>query len=169
MGVSTDGQICFGIKFEEGHEFPWDGEQWGGDIEDWWTRGVCGYKNPFEIFDASGNYLPHIELIKGKYQFDHPKPREEVTNAYYDPLFAFQKSHPVPVKIVNYCSSDYPMYMLAVPETCKENSRGFPEEFDPAALTVTDEQRQALLDFCKTHGIDIGEETPKWWLSSYWG
>ena len=36
MGVSTDGQICFGIAFEECTEFPWDSEEYDGDIDAWW-------------------------------------------------------------------------------------------------------------------------------------
>jgi len=51
MGISTNGQLHFGIKFEDGFEFPWDFDDemkssWrSDDIEHWW-REVNGFINP---------------------------------------------------------------------------------------------------------------------------
>jgi len=58
MGVSTDGQICFGIALDddEATKFPWDTDEHDGDIEHWWLYEE-GYENPFELYDAYGNYL----------------------------------------------------------------------------------------------------------------
>jgi hypothetical protein len=56
MGVSTDGQIGYGVVFEEGYKFPWD-KYPSGDIEDWWTEEVLGFKHSFEIYDIDGGYI----------------------------------------------------------------------------------------------------------------
>lgn len=152
MGQSTDGQICYGFKFDEGHEFPWDEHD---DIEAWWLDIVHGYKPPFEMYTPEGNY------VGGKRWPD------EKINEYYVHRNKFEESlPPLPVKLVNYCSGDYPMYILAVPQSYKEANRGSPEAFDPSELVVTEHQQAALWDFCKTHGIEHDE--PRWWLSSYW-
>lgn len=156
MGVSTDGQIGFGVVFEEGYEFPWD-KHTSEDIDDWWTEEVLGFKHSFEIYDEKGNY------IGGE------KPPQETIDRYYKEWSDFRDSHPkVPVELINYCSGDYPMYMLAVPSSCKSNSRGDAEEFDPAALRVTDAEKQTLLDFCKKYKLKY-EKGPGWYLTSYWG
>lgn len=36
MGVNTDATICFGISYEEGHQFPWHEGIFAGEINDWW-------------------------------------------------------------------------------------------------------------------------------------
>ena len=38
MGVSTDGQICYGIVFEEGHEFPWASDEYEKDISAYFDK-----------------------------------------------------------------------------------------------------------------------------------
>jgi len=43
MGTCIDGQLCYGIVFEEDFEFPW----YEDGILDWWLE-VCGNKNPFD-------------------------------------------------------------------------------------------------------------------------
>lgn len=53
MSTSTDGQICFGVVFEEDYEFPWDDEN---NFEKWWQT-VNGFKPSFEIYDDKGEYL----------------------------------------------------------------------------------------------------------------
>lgn len=154
MTVSTDGQICFGVLLEKDHKLPWDNGDYDGWIESWWMD-VQGYKRPFEIFNESGNYIGGM------------KPPEDKRREYYDHQHTFEKAHPLPIKLVNYCSGDYPMYILAVPGNSKRASRGYPESFDPAELTVTQEEVDALLQFCDDYGIEHDE--PKWWLSSYRG
>lgn len=155
MGVSTDGQINYGIPFEEGFEFPWS-EDGDGDIEAWW-RTANGYENPmFNPFDESGNYKPGVSR-------DDPRIGE-----YFAHQREWMKANPIPVEDVNYCSGDYPMILLAVPGLGLSCSRGDPEAFDPASLVATTEQRQSLLDFCKRWGIEVPSE-PAWYLTSYWG
>lgn len=154
MGTSTDGQICFGIEFEEGFEFPWDEL---GDIDDWWTREVQGFRHSFEIYDDNGEYL------------NGARPEQDVIDRYYEEQRKFKEENPkLPVELVNYCSGSVPMYILAVPRTSLSCRRGYPIEFDPSALMVTEDEKEALLQFCKDHGLEHDAE-PKWLLSSYRG
>lgn len=153
MGVSTDGQLNYGIVFDEGFEFPWSERD---DVEDWW-REVNGYENPnFDPYDGKGGYKPGVTR-------DDPR-----VTAYHLHRREWMAAHPIPIELVNYCSGDYPCWMLALPELKWCASRGCPERIDPAALVVTDEQRNSLIEFCKKYGIEH-DAPPAWYLTSYWG
>lgn len=159
MGVSTDGQLCYGIPFPEGFTFPWEAYS----EEEWWRK-VNNYTPPFQIYNEEGQYLNGIV------------PTEKQFDIYFDHMQEGDKANPFPIDIANYCSGDSPMYILAVKDTVKSNSRGYPTEIDPATLKVTDEQRKVLLDFIEkyiTANLDdcaeLPELEPKWYLSSYWG
>jgi len=157
MSQNTDGQICFGILLEEGTELPWDeDDECGyGDVEEWWME-LNGYTPPFEIWEKnSAEYLSDIT--------------SEMRDQYYEHRRQWKKANPVPVELVNYCSSDYSMYILALPETCINANRGYPLPFEPNDLVVSSERAIELVRFCGKYDIDIGEEYPRWWLSSYWG
>lgn len=157
MGVSTDGEISYGIAFDEDYSFPWDDEQFEGDIDNWWLD-VNGYKPPFELYDEQGEYINGVI------------PSNEVIKEYFDHQRAFEKDMPaLPVELVNVCSNDYPMYILAVQGIGMIASRGYPKAFDPDSLVVTADQQNALREFCKAHGIDIEGNEPGWYLSSYYG
>lgn len=149
MGQSTNAEISFGIAFEEDYEFPWSGE----DIGDWW-RNQSGFKHSFEIYNDEGNYI------------DGKEPSAEVVSRYLAEQWEFDKLHPLPVELVNYCSGDYPMYIISVPQVGRLARRGYPVTFQPSDLVVTDEQVKTLIEFCKNAGLE-GE--PSWYLSSYWG
>jgi len=163
MGVSTDGQICYGIPFEEGYEFPWDNEKWGGDIADWWIYEICGYTDPFKLWNDDGEYE------------GGEKPPESEVEKWYSAKRTFLKNHPIPVEMVNYCSYDYEMYIIAVPSSFLSNSRGYPKQFLPLALTVKENEREGLINFCEKHckpENDSGgspEIEPSWYLTSLWG
>ena len=139
MSTSTNGQICYGIAFEQDAEFPWDER---GDIEDWWVYDVLGFKHSFELFDDNGNYINGV------------KPSEERPGEYFDERQEFWKNKPLPVEIVNYCSCDRPVYILAVPGTMFNNYRGDAVQFEPKLLRVDTEKKEAFLDFCRKHGIE---------------
>lgn len=156
MSVSTDGQICFGILFEEDTEFPWDIEH-DGDIEAWW-RSVNGYEPPFELYTSEGGYVNGV------------KPSADKITEYYAIQRKFMEEHPLPVEVVNYCSGDYPMYILAIPQSYKRNSRGYPEEIDFTQLMECEKYKEELINFCTNFDIIEGADAdPKWYLSSYWG
>lgn len=156
MGVSTDGQICYGIFYKDSEEnsdlFPWDEY----DIEGWWKK-VNGYVNPCpDPFDELGNYKPG---------FNEKCPE---VSAYFRHQREWEEANPVPVELVNCCSGDYPMWIVAVPTSCRVAYRGHPEGLDPASLVVSEEDKMFLIDFCEKHIGPIPSE-PQWWLSSYWG
>lgn len=154
MGVSTDGEISYGILFPEGFSTPWGYE--GQEIEEWW-RVVNGYIPPIKIFDETGGYINSI------------RPSAETIKEYFGARNAFDEAHPCPFEMVNVCSSNNPIYILALKGLGFVAPRGKPKAFDPKRLIVTDEQRATLIDFCKTYDIDIEGKEPAWYLSSYWG
>ena len=39
------GQICYGIAFRWGVEFPWDKNGFEGNIDDWWVYGILGFQH----------------------------------------------------------------------------------------------------------------------------
>lgn len=155
MSVSTDGQICFGILFEESFEFPWDLSPWDGEYEDWW-RDMNGYEPPFNLYDSRGNYLDGIE------------PSKDRIHEYYAARREFDKARPFPVELVNVCSCDFPIYILAAPGTFIYAARGYPKELGVTDLAVKTTNVDALYAFCKKYGIET-EASAKWYLSGYWG
>lgn len=155
MGVSTNGQICYGIIFDDGFEFPWDAEKWGGDIDEWW-RDVNGYEPGFNPYTDEGNHREGVVE-------DDPRIYE-----YHSRMQNWMKEHPIPVKLINYCSGEVPMYILAVSCSCITSRRGHPIDFDPKSLTLDGVQGLLLGLFCTKYGIET-EDEPKWWLSSFWG
>lgn len=165
MGQSTNGEISYGIMFEEGHEFPWDADEFEGEIESWW-RHIKGYKRPFDIYDAAGEYLPEMLKHVTKNAYGQNVLDKEIAEKYYGHRIEWEKANPLPVELVNACSCDYPQWILAVPGTNQTAYRGYPKEIQP--LIYETAKLQAVLDFCKEFDI-CGGDGPKWWLSSYWG
>ena len=157
MGQSTDGQICYGIAFGEDMEFPWDADGYDSDPEDWWLFAILGFRQSFELYTPEGRYIGGVR-----------PPREKVTEYYNERRGFMDANLPLPVILVNHCSGDYPMYILAVPGTFRSAARGSPGAFVPSELEVTEQQKAALIKFCKDYGIEFDGE-PAWYLSSYWG
>lgn len=152
MGVSADGRICFGLLFDEGYEFPWDESEM--DIDDWW-RDQHDWKPSRPIYDEKGNHLPGV--------------LDADVKAYYKERREWDIAHPLPVELVNYCSGDYAMYILAIPGTGKRASQGDPVVISPALdFVLKAKDRQAFLDFIQTHEIDP-QAVPAWYLCSYRG
>jgi len=150
MSGSIDGEISYGIFVGE-DEFPWDAEQHEGYLEDWW-RETKGYTEPFELYGDDGKRLPRYT--------------DDDASRYYAHGREWDNAHPLPIEMVNVCSGDCPMWIVAVPSTVRRCGRGSPTDFDPRELSVPVEGMGRFDAFCKEHGI-VGEQ--KWWLSSYWG
>ena len=157
MGVSTDGQLCFGILFEEGYSFPWYDDEYEGDLEKKYWRSLKGFVNPVECpYDENHNYKPGIS------GFNDPR-----VDAYLDAAINWDKNNPIPITLVNYCSGDVPMYIIATKNISA--SRGYPGVIDPNFLNIDyEEEKKKIFDFLSACGIETTEE-PKWYLSSYWG
>jgi len=141
MSISTDGQLSFGIALEEDIELPWNNEN-ENDIDDWWVYNVLKFKHSVS---------------------------DRTVSEYFDEKFKFLKKNPLPIKLVYHCSYDSPMFILAVIDKSFEASRGYPKEIKPENLTISQEEISILNNFVEKFNIEIGEEIPRWWLSSIWG
>lgn len=151
MGLST-GHLSYGCVFEEGFEFPWGDERYGGDIEDWW-RDVKGFTRAVDSpFDEQGNYKPGIS-----------EGSPEVSR-YYTELQVWGIINPLPVKLVNYCSGDCPMYILASKDLRAKG--GYSTPVSIGNIKCTDGTHQRLMSFLEEFGI-VPEGEIGWWLSSY--
>lgn len=156
MDIIKAGQICFGIAFTEGIEFPWDRDGYNGNIDNWWVYSVLEFHPSFELYDIKGDFLEGM------------KPPQEKMDAYWQERYDFKKqTRPLPVQLINYCNSEYPHWILAIPSSIVVAYECEPVAFNPSGLKVTKKAKEDLINFCRQHGIDF-EEEPKWWLSSYW-
>jgi hypothetical protein len=48
MGTTTKGVIFHGIMFPDEFDFPWNGDKYDGNIDEWWIYECCGYKGTDE-------------------------------------------------------------------------------------------------------------------------
>lgn len=157
MGISSDGQLCFGILLTE-EQLPWDEEGYDG-FDDWWLN-QCGYKPPFQMFDERGHWLNGV------------KPPEERLEAYFAHRRAFEDTHPCPVVLVTHCSYEYPMYIIALPGTDISAWRGHPKKVDKLISSQpADEEIRVLESFVETYlsPEHIEDFVAGWWLSSLYG
>lgn len=155
MGTSTNGIIGFGVPCDEECEFPWDAEEFEGDVETWWR-----HENGF--VDIHNPWTEDVKYAAGWTKND---PRFD---AYYNHRRAWLEANPVPIEAENYCSGDYPMYAITIPGVGAFCRRGDPATFDPSNLVVTPEQISALKSFLDKYSIEHNGE-PRWLLMSYWG
>ena len=140
MGVSSDGQLHFGIVLKDG-----DGEP----LQD-------GEAPSFILFDADRD-VDLALLICSEMNI----PRQN-----YAAVRSASKEYPVALEI--FCSFDYSMYVLRVnvPEAEMTVRRGYHEAFSelPAIPAAAIERFKA---WCSAH--DLEPEEPKWILSSLYG
>ena len=156
MSVSTDATICYGFLCEEDAKFPWDNDVYEWDLQLWW-RQVQGYVPSHPLYRSDGNYLPGLE------------PTKEQEDAYWSEVEAWDAAHPFPVDIVNYCSAEHPMCIIALRESVQTVAQGYAERLDPLLLSVDAAAVQRLRDFCAQYEIAYEAGDEGWWLSSYWG
>ena len=67
------------------------------------------------------------------------------------------------IDIVQHCSCDYPMYIIAIRSTVKTAWRG--QVVTVENLDVDPDELQQFIEWCRGRGI---EEDPKWFLVSNW-
>jgi len=68
MSVSTDGQICYGVKVPEGTEFAWDDHVGGHD--GWWTEHFGKAKIPFNVVNVcSLEYPLYILCVPSSFMY----------------------------------------------------------------------------------------------------
>ena len=155
MSTSTNGVISFGVVCEEDTVFPWDESPFDGDIDVWW-RHENGYVPIYEPFTSDGDFAEGWTENDKRF------------TEYYEHGRRWEDEHPLPVELVNYCSASVPMHIISLPDVGTSCRRGYPREFIPAELTVTDEQVDSLLSFLEKYKIE-SDSNPRWLLTSYWG
>ena len=157
MGISLDGQICFGIALDEDVKLPWDNDLFENDPKAWWDH-VLGYTPPFELFTPEGEWIDGVEAP------------EETVSEYFAARRKFREENPpLPIVIVKHCSYEYPMYIIAAKGTYISASRGWPKAIDWAELQ-SHANGCVVTDFCVEHDIELPEDSkPKWWLCSLYG
>lgn len=137
MGVSTNGQICYGFLLTE-QSVPWDLEEYDHEFEFWWLK-ITGFDTPHEDYSAEW--------------FEARKEHIERTQM---------------PDLVNACSNDYPLYILALRGTTSIARRGYPSRIAPfpeISRGAIEHLRKVISD----HNLELEEPEPGWWLSSYWG
>lgn len=147
MTTSTDGILCYGFIINEGVDLPWNAEEYDGDFDSWYYTEVVPFKEPFTI-DSDTN----------------PAIKRHIIDLYYD----FIDKNPAPFKLVNYCSCEYPMFVLAVAKIKCE--RGNPTTINPLELLeYSEEDTKELKEFAVKYNLIDETDKPEWWLCSYWG
>ena len=66
MGQSTNGELWYGVVFEDGYEFPWDAEEFSGDLDDWWRTENTDHPCPVELVNYCSGDSPMYGLAVSK-------------------------------------------------------------------------------------------------------
>lgn len=119
----------------------------------------CGETQPIKDW-IDDLIAEEAHLIRPAGSWDNPDVR-----AYHDARR--EAIEACPVDIVDHCSGEYPMYVVALRGSEIRSSRGHSTVIDPAALNVAPERIVAMKAWCEAHGIQWRE--PSWLLVSYWG
>ena len=150
MSTSTDAILCYGVEYEEDYEFPWGSD----DAEDWYYYKILGFNHSVEIYTPEGGYIGGI------------RPSDKVINKYYAEYAAFKEKRALPFRVVWHCSAEYPMYILAQPNSVLTASRGYPVEVD-MNVDVSGDVNTRFVAFLQKYNLDI--HPCKWIMASYWG
>ena len=141
MSVSTDAILFFGIEFGEDCQISLDDGEYWDDLGDKWE------KRHIQRPTISGYSGPEWDEWRAKQK-------------------EFRTSG-IGIYTGRHCSSDYPMYYVSLEAHRQSNPRGYVTEIDSSKMTPTQEQLDALTQFCEEHSIPW--KTPGWKLVSYWG
>lgn len=141
MTTSTDGILCYGyILPDEG--LPWQTDKYDNDFEKWYYSEVVPFK--FAInWDSADSIL-----------------RQQ----YFDKKWEFKQTNPLPGELVNYCSRDYPLYIIATEE--HRCNKGKPVEITYRNFYNRDKANK-LREFLLKYKIIEKTEKASWWLCSY--
>ena len=150
MGRDATAFLCYGIHFPgEWYEFPWGDD----DIEGWWLDEVLGWKPPFPVFDANGEYINGV------------RPPDEKITEYFKSRWELKKANPMPVSLVFYGSDEYAQYILCTPSSVKRADWNDAKQIG-ATLLYSEAEEAALLNFCERFGLE--GDGPAWWLAARW-
>lgn len=142
MGISSDGIFCFGICINE------------DEVEKLFNNIFEGISSYEEDGDPDLD-----ELIAKEANI------KRTSDDYYSKVSEARQSYPV--DLIYHCSYDYQMYILAVPGTYVNASRGYPEEIDIEKLTPSFENIQRFKQWFIDKKIEYTK--PSWILASMYG
>lgn len=158
MGCDIRGHISYGVKFPEGYEFAWQGEDFHDSVESWWLF-IKGFKKPFVLHDENGDPVGA--------EWDREWKRVKNREAKKE----FLDKNPVPIEWINYCGDGDGYYIVALARSYTHCCWGKPQHFDPRSLTVTKKERLELIEFIKEYCSPLNEcdqmpvVEPDWLLS----
>lgn len=93
---------------------------------------------------------------------------EELSEHIINKIFDLSFEDFYPFNIENYCSGDYPMYVLVIKESVIRASRGYPSLITKKEFRERKDWDEALIKFCKENELEY-QQKPNWYLGSYWG
>jgi hypothetical protein len=155
MGISSDGQLWFGIEIGECLD---DEEFFSSEALE-----VIQKKREDGDLDIE-EILPRLCGWDKEYVNDF---RDKNGLDYWDSRDEFMKKQRIgDVFIGMHCSYDYPIYFVAIKSF--SSSRGYAEKIEHKDLMVSQQEINEFKTVCKRIGIE-GEVEPSWHLTSMYG
>lgn len=149
MGMSTDAILCYGFSVGEEEETPEWLEPFDGDFDDF-LASIEGLTPPYKDYDQK--------------RFREDSSYHAEWSLYWEKKNALEKVFGI--QLVRHCCCDAPMYILAIGDSVRTASRGYPEEIGQS-IEALKEWRETLKLFCKKAGIEFQE--PQYLLCSDMG
>ncbi len=154
MGTSTDGILCYGFEVRDDD---------GYVVE-------SGYPEWLEATDGSfDGFLANLVGLESPKDFNKEKfDSDPVYAKTWADYWAKKRglAEEFGVELVEHCSGEYTMYILAAAGSCSTASRGSALSFGQN-INAKPEWREKLFAFCEKAGIKF--EEPQFLLCSYWG
>jgi len=177
MGMSSDGEIFFGVWLGEGNPMipDYDSEEYEALTEE----EIEALEEKYEEFDgeivdllveAEGIYNPWDDRPEGyKYNSSSEFPEFEAKlDKYYEQRRELEDRIPVEMSPVGY--HDYPQWVLRLKGT-RVYAYGYgaePLDLDELKARVTPEKIEEAKAFCEAWGLPPFKD-PQWWLTSSYG
>jgi len=171
MGVSTDAILFYGYCWDDEHSL-WkaddDDNSDDDDKNDWETR----YARTKGLLPPSKPFPDRTVAPTRENNWDStPKDYNSAERAIIDQYSAYwdAKSKLVeaaPCLVDSHCSASCSMPYVAMRKSVTSSHRGYPSKIP--SLNVDPAWNEALVEFCKTMEIKVGNRKPAWWLVSYW-
>lgn len=151
MGQSTDAILFYGYCWDDENRYPWD----DGEEEDWEERlaeRLGAPSQPEAEYPSDKDKTPEAEALRKAFSVVWDARR--------------QKRDSLNVAMSSHCSGECPIPFIHVKDGILTANRGYPKTV--SALDVKPEWDAQLADFCHLMGITPPQESPRWWLVSYW-
>jgi len=138
MGQSTNAIMAFGIDL--GEELP----------------------DSFHAHDDEDDGFESEHFLACDFCIEIPEWTPETNTEYWKAKWTAIAA--IPIELIEHCSSEYPMYFLAVRGTKQTALRGHTVDADQRDIEPS--EIDALRAFCERHGVEWKE--PKWQIFSMW-